>query len=53
MKTLAYILLVVNILLFLITILDYALYDIGEWLIDLLFFGVSVYFFYSYVSKKK
>ena len=53
MKTLAYILLAANILILLVTVLDFSSYDIGEWLLDMLFFGASIYFFYSYVSRKK
>ena len=50
MKLLAYILLACNIVIFIITILDFTAYDIGEWLIDMLFFGLSIFFFYKYVS---
>ena len=51
MKLLAYILLAVNICIFLVAILDFSTYEIGEWLVTMLFFGTSIYFLYRYVSK--
>jgi len=52
MKVLAYILMAVNILVLLVAILDFNTYDFGEWLITMLFFGVSIFFFYKYVSEE-
>ena len=51
MKLLAYILLAVNIIVLLAAILDFSTYDLGEWLVTMLFFGFSVFFFYKYVSE--